>query len=764
MTSGPVSPGDIVAGKYRIERVLGTGATGIVFAAQHLQLNQRVALKFLHPTFADDPTITARFLREAQAAARIRSEHVARVSDVASLESGQLYIVMEFLEGRDLAALLAGGARLEVATAVGYVLQAAEAIAHAHANGIIHRDLKPANVFLAVREDGSMSIKVLDFGISKVLGTTSHSLTVKATGLGSPAYMSPEQIRSAKDVDLRTDIWALGVILFALLAGHGPFEEDNLNAVFQAIIHHPTPALREKRDDVSPGLEAVVLRCLQKVPAERYANVGELARGLEPFGPASVQGTAAKIERILGTAPNSTRSKNGSSRADLITAPATVVEITRGMSAPAHAAGPPLGAAIHVLGSPGTPTVFHLSSGSCRAGSGTNCDIVINEPTVSRSHVELTLRTEGVEVHDLGSTNGTFYLGQRVQRMVLSLGARIQIGLVTLVLDADRDQLEHVLQHSDTSYRGILGQSAPMRRLFGMLARLEASLTPVILEGEPGTGKEAIARALHDGSSVSGGPLITINCAALPRELAASELFGYKRSALPGTTDERKGAFEHADEGTLFLDEICDLPLDVQPLVLSTMETGEVRRVGGDTAHQVRVRVVASTSRDLAEEVRQGRLREELYFRIAVVRLRVPSLRDRVEDIPALVEKFALDAGVAALPTPIVEDLKTRAWPGNVRELRETVLAYDALGALPEPTRPKGAILDLALRKLVDPRRPYEEQKNALIERFTAIWLEELLELTAGNHSAAARYADLERAHIARLATQYGIGKSPRSR
>ncbi|WP_394837909.1 sigma 54-interacting transcriptional regulator [Pendulispora rubella] len=763
MTSGPLSPGDIVAGKYRIERLLGTGATGIVFAAQHLQLNQRVALKFLNPTFADDPTITARFLREAQAAARIQSEHVARVSDVSSLESGQLYIVMEFLEGRDLAALLAGGARLEVATAVGYVLQAAEAIAHAHANGIIHRDLKPANVFLAVREDGSMSIKVLDFGISKWLGTTSHSLTVKATGLGSPAYMSPEQIRSAKDVDLRTDIWALGVILFSLLTGHGPFEEDNLNAVFQAIIHRATPSPRDKREDVPPGLEAVVLRCLQKSPDERYANVGELARALEPFGPASVQGTAAKIERILGTSPNSSERK-ASSRGDLITAPATVVEITRGMSPPSHAAGPPLGAVIHVLGGPATPTTFQLSSGSCRAGSGTGCDIVINEPTVSRVHVELTLRTEGVEVQDLGSTNGTFYLGQRVQRMVLSLGARIQIGLVTLVLDADRDQLEHVLRHSETSYRGLLGASDPMRRLFGMLARLEASLTPVILEGEPGTGKEAVARALHDGSSVSGGPLITINCAALPRELAASELFGHKRNALPGAVEERMGAFEHADEGTLFLDEICDLPLDVQPMVLQAMESGEVRRVGGDTAHQVRVRVIASTSRDLAEEVRQGRLREELYFRIAVVRLRVPPLRDRIEDIPALVEKFAIDAGVGALPQPIVEDLKTRAWPGNVRELRDTVLAYDALGALPELTRPKGAILDLALRKLIDPRRPYEEQKAALVDRFTAIWLEELLELTAGNHSAAARFADLDRAHIAHLATQYGIGKSPRSR
>ncbi|WP_394848409.1 sigma 54-interacting transcriptional regulator [Pendulispora brunnea] len=763
MTSGPLSPGDIVAGKYRIERVLGTGATGIVFAAQHLQLNQRVALKFLNPTFADDPTITARFLREAQATARIRSEHVARVSDVSTLDSGQLYIVMEFLEGRDLAALLAGGARLEVATAVGYVMQAAEAIAHAHAAGIIHRDLKPANVFLAVREDGSMSIKVLDFGISKWLGTTSHSLTVKATGLGSPAYMSPEQIRSAKDVDLRTDIWALGVILFALLAGQGPFEEDNLNGVFQAIIHRATPSLREKREDVPTGLEAVVLRCLQKSPDERYANVGELARALEPFGPASMLGTAAKIERILGLAPNSTERKPNS-RENLVTAPATVVEITRGMSAPAHAAGPPLGAEIHVLGGPGSPTVFKLSSGSCRAGSGAGCDIVINEPTVSRAHVELTLRTEGVEVHDLGSTNGTFYLGQRVQRMVLSLGARIQIGLVTLVLDADREQLEHVLQHSDTSYRGLLGASAPMRRLFGMLARLEASLTPVIIEGEPGTGKEAIARALHDGSSVSSGPLITINCAALPRELAASELFGHKRNALPGAAEDRMGAFEYADEGTLFLDEICDLPLDVQPMVLKALETGEVRRVGGDTAHQVRVRIIASTSRDLAEEVRQGRLREELYFRIAVVRLRVPPLRERVEDIPALVEKFAADAGVAALPAPIVEDLKTRAWPGNVLELRDTVLAYDALGALPEPTRPKGAILDLALRKLIDPRRAYEEQKAALVDRFTAIWLEELLELTAGNHSAAARYADLERAEIARLAAQYGIGKSPRSR
>ena len=433
-------------------------------------------------------------------------------------------------------------------------------------------------------------------------------------------------------------------------------------------------------------------------------------------------------------------------------------------SASADAELEPLGAIVRVLDAPANPPVFRLSRGVCRIGSGAGCNIIVNEPTVSRAHVEFALHPQGVQAEDLESRNGTFYLGQRVQKMVLSLGARIQMGRVSVVIDADTDQLEHTPEYRGDSYRNALGAAASMRRLFALLARLEASLTPVLLEGESGVGKEVIARALHEGSQVADGPLVILNCGALPRELVASELFGHKKGAFTGAADNRKGAFESAHGGTLFLDEIGELPLDLQPMLLRALEAGEVRPIGGDVAHHVRVRLIAATNRELLDEVRQGRFREDLFYRLAVVRLRVPPLRERLDDIAPLAARFATDAGLSSLPSPIVERLKTRRWDGNVRELRNTVQAYAALGVLPESSRSKGATLDLALRELVDPKRTYAEQKDALVERFTAVWLESLLELTAGNQTAAARYAGLDRGYLGRLVAKYGLTRGPRVR
>ena len=209
-----IEPGQILAGKFQIERVLGRGGMGVVVAAQHLQLGQLVALKFLLPEALRNPEVTERFLREARAAVRLKSEHVGRVIDVGTLDDGAPYLVMEYLEGQDLDSFREEHERLPVAQVVSFVLQASEAIAEAHSIGIIHRDLKPANLFLTVRADGSPTVKVLDFGIAKATeGSEDFSLTKTATVMGSPAYMSPEQLRSARDVDARSDIWAIGVIL-----------------------------------------------------------------------------------------------------------------------------------------------------------------------------------------------------------------------------------------------------------------------------------------------------------------------------------------------------------------------------------------------------------------------------------------------------------------------------------------------------------------------------------------------------------------------
>jgi hypothetical protein len=296
-----VREGDVLAGKYRIERVLGRGGMGVVVAAQHVQLSQRVALKFLLPEACSHGEAVARFLREARAAVQIQSEHVARVSDVGQLDDGAPYMVMEFLEGSDLGATLAARGPLPLPEAVDYLLQAMEAVAEAHSIGIVHRDLKPANLFLTRRRDGSALVKVLDFGISKATqGEGGLSLTSTSAVMGSPFYMSPEQVRSAKDVDARTDIWALGVILHELLSGAPPFRADTASALFAAIIADPPIPVRDRRPDVPAALETVLSRCFEKDRNRRYANVAELAVALESFAPASSAMSVMRVSRVLG--------------------------------------------------------------------------------------------------------------------------------------------------------------------------------------------------------------------------------------------------------------------------------------------------------------------------------------------------------------------------------------------------------------------------------------------------------------------------------
>ncbi len=301
-TEAPVSAGDVLAGKYRVERVLGVGGMGIVVSATHLELGERVAVKFLLPSAAANPDAAARFLREARAAARIKSDYVARVIDVGRLDTGAPYMVMEYLDGCDLGAEVERGA-LAIEDAVDYVIQACHAMAEAHALGIVHRDLKPANLFLTQRSDGSRIVKVLDFGISKTAEIADQQLTKTSTMMGSPFYMSPEQMRSAKDVDHRTDIWALGVVLYQLLAGRPPFHGDTLPELLSRILTETPAALVSLRAEVKGELDAIAFRCLEKTPQARFDNVGELARALGPFGSRRGRFTVEGVLKITGVRP-----------------------------------------------------------------------------------------------------------------------------------------------------------------------------------------------------------------------------------------------------------------------------------------------------------------------------------------------------------------------------------------------------------------------------------------------------------------------------
>ncbi|MGH7269636.1 MAG: serine/threonine-protein kinase, partial [Polyangiaceae bacterium] len=315
---GLPSAGDVLAGKYRVTRLLGRGGMGAVFAARHEMLGEEVALKLMLADAMREPDAVKRFVNEARAAAKIRGEHVVRVLDVGVLEDGRPYISMELMEGEDMGQVLERGGPLSPVATVDYMLQGMEAIAQAHALGVVHRDLKPSNFFLATGPDGSRMIKVLDFGIAKaILKAGDQSMTSTRAMMGSPLYMSPEQIRSAKTVDPQSDIWALGVIMYELLTVAPPFAVESVGELFFAIAEQTPPLVHTRRQGLPPGLSDVVARCLQRDKTTRFRNVVDLARALGPFaspvGALDVARIAAVFER--------TTSRGGSGAAAFVSTP-----------------------------------------------------------------------------------------------------------------------------------------------------------------------------------------------------------------------------------------------------------------------------------------------------------------------------------------------------------------------------------------------------------------------------------------------------------
>ena len=400
-----------------------------------------------------------------------------------------------------------------------------------------------------------------------------------------------------------------------------------------------------------------------------------------------------------------------------------------------------------------TPSVsFRLAAGTCLIGTSKGAHLMLSEPTVSRQHCEVELTQEGVVVSDLSSRNGTYYLGRRVERIVLGPGSSFSVGGVQIAIESGLDRAA-IQPETATELGGIQGTSLAIRRLIAVLRRLAGSRVPVLIEGESGVGKSTCARAIHDTSHAARGPFVVLPCASLGRDAQAAELFG-------ASGEPDRSALARADGGTLFLRGIDALSLDLQPGLLDVIENGGTgdRSSGAPPS----VRIVASTSRPLEEALTAGKFHEGLFYRLVAIRLEVPPLRTRREDIATIAETLAALEGVP-LSEDVVEELTSRAWPGNVRELKSTIAAFAALGVLPAATRRRGGVLDVALDELVDPRVPYAEQKDALVDRFTRRYLEALLEHTDQNQSVAAKLAGLDRSYLGRLLAKLGMSRAAKS-
>lgn len=391
-------------------------------------------------------------------------------------------------------------------------------------------------------------------------------------------------------------------------------------------------------------------------------------------------------------------------------------------------------------------------------GTGAGNFLVLSDPTVSRYHLQLRRTATAVEIRDLGSTNGTQVGAVQIRNGVIPPNSQLVIGKSALTVGFGRGGVVEALQSYELE--SLLGASETMRRLMAKLQRIGTTSVPVLLLGESGTGKELAARALHAQSPRCNGPFVVVDCGSLNPQLFASELFGHERGAFPSAERQHIGALERANNGTLFLDEVGELPSDLQLQLLGAIDRGRFYRVGGHEEVIVDVRVVSATNRDLREEVNSNAFRSELFYRIGVITLDLPPLRERLDDIPLLVEHFLREAGHAGevaeiVPEATIERLKSYRWPGNVRELRNWVEATLAIGEAEAPVPRSLPPLELGFEELVD--LPYKDARGRLLDKFEKEYCEHLMTSTKGNVSKAARVARMDRSYLIKLLQRHQL-------
>ncbi len=403
-----------------------------------------------------------------------------------------------------------------------------------------------------------------------------------------------------------------------------------------------------------------------------------------------------------------------------------------------------------------------VHGGTARIGTADGSDLRLTDRTASRVHCELRVRPKGILVKDSGSTNGTFADGIRLIEAEVPAGATLRVGGTSVRVEVS-DEPAFLDVSTRESFGELVGSSVEMRRLYAILERVASTDTTALVQGETGTGKDVVARAIHSASKRANGPFVPIDCGAVPENLFESELFGHVRGSFSGAISDRKGVFEEADGGTLFLDEIGELPLAMQAKLLRAIETRSIRRIGSNAAKPVDVRIVAATNRPLARAVNEGGFREDLYYRLAVVEIGLPPLRSRKEDIPVLARHFyALLGGNGELPAAFLSSLAQRSFPGNVRELKNAVERAMLLGTLGPTARPTTAAPAIVpgLEELAPLHLPLKEARDKWTESFEHVYVRAVLKRARGNVTHAAELAGVSRRFLQRMAARLNIKAS----
>ncbi len=417
---------------------------------------------------------------------------------------------------------------------------------------------------------------------------------------------------------------------------------------------------------------------------------------------------------------------------------------------------------------------YKLDRPATKVGKREGNDLALSDKTVSRNHLEIEYTSDSFLLRDMGSTNGTYVNGTKVKEAYLAPGDVIKLGNTSIEFQAFSETAK-IEPSSSESYGNMVAKSRRMRQIFSIMEKISPTFATVVIEGETGTGKDLVARAIHENSTRKNKPFVVFDCSSVAPNLIESELFGHEKGAFTGAIKSRRGAFEEAATGTIFLDEIGELPLDLQPKLLRALEQREIRRVGANLPSHIDVRVICATNRDLKKEVAEGRFREDLYYRLSVVKIHIPPLHERPEDIPVIIEKILKDAKFnrttdGGLRITRVEDdalkvLQRYQWPGNVRELTNII---ERAVSFAEANTIAKSHLDFVFSELdneeerteklvMDNDLPFKEAKQKLLDVFEKDYLIDLLKRNNNNLSKAAREAKIDRKHIRNLLKKYGI-------